>query len=328
MPPPPGDGPPRPQIDSTGGGPRDSALRIDPAQLARLGSLPIQARVIVEGALSGLHRAAVHGASVEFAEHKEYSPGDELRHVDCKAYAKLDRYYVKQFEQESQLTVYLVLDASASMAFAGGGIAKLAYAGLSLAALAYLVIQQQDKVGLIACGDKKLETLVPPRARTTHLHDLMAVLESILARGGTGDESPAAALTRIAELTRRRRALIVLASDLFDADDQTLPLLAQLRAQRHDVSVLHLLAPHERHFPYDGLTQFDSLETSHKLLVNPAAIRRDYLERMEAFLTRTRGTLTTAGVDYHLALTDQPLEQTLLQLLVARSRLGPGRRAG
>jgi len=100
--------------------------RIDPAQLARLGSLPIKARVIVEGALSGLHRAAVHGASVEFAEHKEYSPGDELRHVDWKAYAKLDRYYVKQFEQESQLTVYLVLDASASMAFSGGGIAKLA----------------------------------------------------------------------------------------------------------------------------------------------------------------------------------------------------------
>ena len=189
-----GDGPPRRQDDPTGESPRpagkavgiptsrDSALGIDPAQLARLGSLPIQARVIVEGALSGLHRAAVHGASVEFAEHKEYSPGDELRHVDWKAYAKLDRYYVKQFEQESQLTVYLVLDASASMAFAGGGIAKLAYAGLSLAALAYLVIQQQDKVGLIACGDKQLETLVPPRARTTHLHDLMSVLESILTR--------------------------------------------------------------------------------------------------------------------------------------------------
>jgi uncharacterized protein (DUF58 family) len=196
--------------------PRDSALRIDPAQLARLGGLPIQARVIVEGALSGLHRAAVHGSSVEFAEHKEYSPGDELRHVDWKAYAKLDRYYVKQFEQESQLTVYLVLDASASMAFSGGGLAKLHYGGLALAALAYLVIQQQDKVGLISCGDAKLETLVPPRARTSHLHDLMAVLESILARGGTGDESPAAALSRIAELTRRRRALIVLASDLFD----------------------------------------------------------------------------------------------------------------
>jgi uncharacterized protein (DUF58 family) len=304
-------------------GPR---LRIDPAQLARLGSLPIQARVIVEGALSGLHRASVHGASVEFAEHKEYSPGDELRHVDWKAYAKLDRYYVKQFEQESQLTVYLVLDASASMTFAGGGIRKLEYAGLTLAALAYLVIQQQDKVGLLACGDRQLETLVPPRARTSHLHDLMSVLESIVSRGGAGDESPAAALSRIAELTRRRRALIVLASDLFDPDDKTLATLAQLRAQRHDVSVLHILDPHERQFPFDGLTQFESLETPHKLLVNPSAIRRDYLDRMEAFLTRARGVLTAAGVDYHLVQTDQPLEQTLLSLLVARSRLGLTRR--
>lgn len=190
---------------------------IDPAQLARFGSLPIKARVIVEGALSGLHRASVHGSSVEFAEHKEYSPGDELRHVDWKAYAKGDRYYVKQYEQESQLTVFLVLDASGSMQFGGGGIPKLEYAGLALAALAYLVVQQQDKVGLVACGDRAVETLVPPRGRTSHLHDLLAVLEQVMTRGGAGDESPAHALGRIAELTRRRRALIVLASDLFDS---------------------------------------------------------------------------------------------------------------
>jgi uncharacterized protein (DUF58 family) len=124
-------------------------MKLDPALLARLGTLPVKARVIVESALSGMHRARLHGSSVEFAEHKEYSPGDELRHVDWKAYAKLDRYYVKQFEQESQLTAYLVLDASASMRFAGAGISKLEYAGLCMAALAYLVIQQQDKVGLL-----------------------------------------------------------------------------------------------------------------------------------------------------------------------------------
>ncbi|HVK82496.1 MAG TPA: DUF58 domain-containing protein [Kofleriaceae bacterium] len=302
--------------------------RIDPSHLARLGSLPIKARVIVEGALSGMHRAKLHGSSVEFAEHKEYSPGDELRHVDWKAYAKVDRYYVKQFEQESQLAIYLVLDASASMAFAGGGMAKLEYAGLSLAALAYLAIQQQDKVGLVACGDRALETIVPPRGRTTHLHDLLSVLDSVMTRGGAGDESPAAALQRIAELSRRRRALVVLASDLMDTDDKTLEVLAQLRAQRHDVSVLHVLDPHELSFPYDGLTQFEALESNHKLLVNPAAIKRDYLERMEAFLTRCRGALAAAGIDYHLTPTDRPLEATLLELLVARSRLGPARRAG
>ncbi|MEJ7598735.1 MAG: DUF58 domain-containing protein [Kofleriaceae bacterium] len=282
--------------------------------------------MIVEGALSGMHRASVHGSSVEFAEHKEYSPGDELRHVDWKAYAKLDRYYVKQFEQESQLTVYLVLDASASMAFAGAGMSKLEYGGLCLAAIAYLVIQQQDKVGLVACGDPKLEMVVPPRARTNHLHDLLSVLDGVLARGGAGDESPARALARIAELSRRRRSLVVLATDLFDLDDETLGVVAQLRAQRHDVSVLHLLDPHELDFPYDGLTQFESFETQHKMLVNPAAVRKEYLERMATFLAKCRSTLAAAGVDYHMISTDRPLERTLLDLLVTRSRLGPVRR--
>jgi uncharacterized protein (DUF58 family) len=308
--------------------PSISTSGIDPAQLARLGSLTIKARVIVEGALSGLHRAAVHGSSVEFAEHKEYSPGDELRHVDWKAFGKLDRYYVKQFEQESQLTVYLVLDASASMAFAGGGLAKLEYAGLSLAALAYLVIQQQDKVGLVACGDRAIETLVPPRARTTHLHDLLGVLDTLMTKGAKGDESPAPALARIAELTRRRRALIVLATDFFDESDETLKLLAQLRAQKHDVTVLHTLDPHELTFPYDGLTEFHALESTNKLLVNPASIKKDYLERMDAFLTKCKGACTAAGVDYHLVQTDRALERTLLDVVATRSRLGPGRRAG
>lgn len=305
--------------------------KIDPAQLARLGSLTIKARVIVEGALSGLHRASVHGASVEFAEHKEYSPGDELRHVDWKAYAKVDRYYVKQFEQESQLTVYLVLDASASMAFQGGGLAKLEYGGLCLAAVAYLVIQQQDKVGLVTCGDRQIETMVPPRGRTTHLHDLLGVLDGVMTRGGTGDESPAAALARIAELSRRRRALVVLASDLFDPEDKTLKALATLRAQRHDVSVLHVLDPHERTFPFDGLTQFESLENDHKMLVNPAAVKREYLAKMDAFVANCRESMAAAGIDYHLVSTDRALERTLLDLMIARSRLGPrsaGRRAG
>ncbi|HEY4176551.1 MAG TPA: DUF58 domain-containing protein [Kofleriaceae bacterium] len=301
--------------------------RIDPAQLARLGSLPIKARVIVEGALSGLHRASLHGSSVEFAEHKEYSPGDELRHVDWKAYAKVDRYYVKKFEQESQLTVYLVLDASNSMRFAGGGIPKLEYAGLALAAVAYLAIQQQDKVGLVASGDKAIETVVPPRGRTNHLHDLLNVLDTLMKRGGAGDESPAVALQRIAEISRRRKSLIILASDLFDPEDKTLAVLAQLRAQRHDVSVLHILDPHETQFPYDGLTQFEALESSAKMLVNPAAIKREYLERMDAFLIKARASCTAAGIDYHFATTDRPLEQTLLELVIARSRLGPGRRA-
>ncbi|HEY3804068.1 MAG TPA: DUF58 domain-containing protein [Kofleriaceae bacterium] len=299
---------------------------ISPEQLAKLASLPIKARVIVEGALSGMHRASVHGSSVEFAEHKEYSQGDELRHVDWKAYAKLDRYYVKQYEQESQLTVYLVLDASASMKFAGGGMAKLEYAGLMLAGLAYLVVQQQDKIGFVACGDRSVEIVVPPRARTSHLHDLLGVLDRVIQNGGAGDESPAAALERIAEQARHKRALIVVASDLFDPDDEVVKMLCTLRAQHHDVSVLHVLDPHERTFPYDGLTEFRALESHARLLVNPQAIKRDYLERMDAFLGKCAITLAQAGVDYHLASTERPLDEALLELLVARARLVPGAR--
>lgn len=296
---------------------------LDPLALARLGNLPLRAKVVVEGALTGLHRAAMRGSSVEFAEHKEYRPGDELRHVDWKAYAKLDRYYVKQFEQESQLTVYLVLDASASMDFAGGGLRKLDYAATALAAIAHLAVSQQDKVGLVVSGDRSVEVVVPARARTTHLTDLLSVLEGLLDRGGRGDEPPAAALARVAELCRRRRALVVVASDLFDPDQATRAALTDLRAQRHDVSVLHVLDPHERTFPYQGLTQFESLESGHRMLTNPSAIREQYLARMREFLDRERRELGAAGIDYHLLSTEAPIESAILELLIARNQLVP-----
>jgi uncharacterized protein (DUF58 family) len=167
---------------------------------------------------------------------------------------------------------------------------------------------------------------VPPRARSTHLHDLLGVLDGLMQKGGAGDESPAEALGRIAELARRRRSLIVLASDLFDPDDETVRALSNLRAQHHDVSVLHVLDPHERTFPYEGLTEFQALESSSKLLANPLAIKKDYLERMNAFVAKCHGSLANAGVDYHEVSTDKPLEQTLLDLLISRARLQPGAR--
>ncbi len=301
---------------------------LDPVALARLGSLPIQARVIVEGALSGLHRARWHGSSVEFAEHKEYSPGDEIRHIDWKAYGKLDRYYVKQFEQESQLAVHLVLDASGSMEFAGGGVRKLDYAALCLAAIAYLVIEQQDRVGLEVFGDRDVDVRVPARARATHLRDLLAVIEQVTKGGGRGDESAAVALERVAEGSRRRRGLVVLASDLFDPDDRTLTVLRRLRAQRHDVTVLHVLDPHEKTFPYEGLTLFESLESDAKLLANPTAIRQQYMARMDAFLARCRASCDDGGIHYQPVTTDQSLDKTLLDLLVARSGLAARHEGG
>ena len=293
---------------------------LDPETLAKTSGLAVKARVIVEGALSGLHRARHHGSSVEFAQHKEYSPGDELRHIDWKAYAKLDRYYVKQFEHESQLTVHLVLDASGSMDFRGGAaIAKLEYAGYVAAALSYLLIRQQDKVGLTVFGDRTLDAWVPPRARSTHLSDLLAVIEGVVASGGRGDEPAATALERIGELARRKRAMIILISDLLEPASAALTTLRRLRAQQHDVAVFHLIDPHERELPYEGLTMFQSLEDDRVLLANPGAVRREYQARMEAFLAQARRECGDGGIDYHLVTTTQPVEQALLDFLTLRA---------
>ncbi len=303
---------------------------LDSAAIAAIVSsaetLQVKARVIVESALSGLHRARLHGSSIEFAEHKEYSPGDEIRHIDWKAYAKLDRYYVKQFEQESQLTAHLLLDSSGSMGYRGAGMSKLDYASYLLAALAYLLIHQRDRVGLAVFGDPAIDGTIPPRTRPSHLHDLLAVIKSVTDRGATGAEPATAALERVAELAGHRRSLIVLASDLFDEAGEAVATLRRLRAQQHDVIVFHILDPDEIDFPFTGLSLFESLENPRKLLVNPEAIRRRYRRKLNEFLTRTETDCIIGGVEYHQVITSQPLDQTLLDFVSLRTGHGLGRR--
>ena len=299
---------------------------LDPSALAQVSGMPLRARIVVEGALTGMHRARLRGSSVEFAEHKEYAPGDEIRHIDWKAYAKLDRYYVKQFEQESQLTAFLVLDASASMSYAGKGISKMAYSAYLVAALAYMLVHQRDRVGLLAFGDRGIDSYVPPRARPAHLRDLLAALEELEKRGGRGDEPAAAALDRVAELAGRRRALIVLASDLFEKDSDSLAVLRRLHTRGHDVTVFHVLDPDELELPFRGLTRFESLEDQRALLVDPEAVRRAYLRRLHAFLDGAERACIDAGVSYQRVPTSQPVERTLLDFLGMRARLAGANR--
>ncbi len=303
---------------------------LDPMTVSRLETLPVRARVIVEGALSGLHRARLHGSSVEFAEHKEYSPGDEIRHIDWKVYGRADRFYVKQFEQESELSCYLALDASGSMDYGDtgrdkkDGLSKLVYAAHLMAALAYLLIRQRDKVGLLVFGDDSLDRYVPPRARPAHLHDLLAVLEEVTRVGGRGSEPTHAALDRLGELSRQRRSLVIVASDLFEQPDgHALGVLRRLRARGHDVALFQILHPHELELPFENLTLFESLEDSRQLLVDPAAIRRQYKRRMAEFLDRVRSECVRGGVEHHLVSTSRPIEQALLEFLTQRA----GRRA-
>jgi uncharacterized protein (DUF58 family) len=296
---------------------------LDPVALSKVGSLALKARTVVEGALSGLHRSPHHGSSVEFAEHKEYSPGDEVKHIDWKAYGKFDRYYVKRFEQETELTAWLLLDRSGSMGYAGDGIAKLDYASYLTAALVYLLLRQQDRVGLLAFGEPRHTVYVPPRARSTHLHDLLGVLEKIAAEGAHGATGLAPALDRVAELAGRRRSLVVVISDLFDPSPAVPTLLKRLRAQRHDVSVLQVLDRDELELPFRGITLFESMEDERKLLADPESVRSAYLRELSAFLERTRRACAEGDVDYQLVRTADPLERTLadfLQRRAARSR--------
>jgi uncharacterized protein (DUF58 family) len=298
---------------------------LDPVDLSKVSTFTTRARIVVDGALSGLHRARLRGSSVEFSEHKEYSPGDDLRHIDWKVFAKADRYYVKQFEQESELTAYLILDASGSMAYQGDGIKKLDYAAYLLAALAYLLIQQRDRVGLYVYGDDKRELYVPPRGRPKHLHDLLAVFESVCTTGASGDESLTKALDRVGELARRKRSLIFLASDLF-ADNSSLEALVHLRARGHDVTVFHTLDAHELSLPFEGLTQFEALEGERSLLTNPTAIRKQYQQRMQLFLDEAQRHCRDAGIEYRRVETSTPVESILRDFLAARSAATPRRR--
>src|SRR5215471_12698621 len=185
---------------------------LDPVALQRLHNLELRARTVVEGALPGLHRSPHHGSSVEFAEHKEYAPGDEIKHIDWKAYGKFDKYYVKRFEEETELKAYLVIDSSASMGYRGNGVSKLDYARTLAASLAYLLLRQQDQVGMIAFGEK-LRGYLPPRARGGHLGDLLTALDDVKALGKTDLLRAIAYLSEVAH----RRSLLIVFSDLLDS---------------------------------------------------------------------------------------------------------------
>ncbi len=293
---------------------------LDPALAARIEGLALQARLAVEGALSGHHRSRLHGSSVEFSQHKEYTPGDEIRHIDWKTYAKADRYYVKQYEQESQLTSYMLLDASGSMGFQGDSIGKLEYAAQLISALSYLLVRQRDHVGLNVFGSALPSRFIPPRTRPTHLREIFSMVGTAIQLGASGTDSVRAALQDIVQRGYRRRSLLVLASDLLDATPETIKLLRQLRARNHDIAVFHILDPHELEFPYEGMTMFAALEGDQRLLVNPASVRSQYKRRMAEFLEFVKTGCVDIGIAYFFVPTSQSVEQTVRDFIDQRNR--------
>jgi uncharacterized protein (DUF58 family) len=288
---------------------------LDPEVLAKLGNLRLRVRAIAEGVLTGLHRSPHHGQSVEFAEHKEYAPGDEIRHIDWKAYGKFDKYYVKRFEQETNLRAYLVVDASGSMGYRSrpGALSKLEVASALAASLAFLLFRQQDAAGLVLVGDE-VKGAIPPRASASHLGPLVDALEAATPRGET---RLAAAIDWIIQHAPRRSSVLVF-SDLMDRDEQVVRHVAQLGLRKHDVTVFHVLDPAELEFPFEDPTLFLSMEDSRQVEAHGRDVRKGYLEVLGRWLEDVRRTAAEADVEYQLCRTDRPVDALLLPFLARR----------
>jgi len=288
---------------------------LDPEVLARLEGLSLRARRIVEGYFSGAHRSPLRGFSIEFAEHREYAPGDDLRYLDWKVFGRTDKYYLKQFEEETNLVCYLLLDTSQSMQYqsAGAAMSKLDYARCLTAALAYLVLHQQDSAGLVTF-DSEIRAMVRPRGNPSHLNELLHVMDIASAERKT---ATGPIFHELAERFRRR-GVVVVASDLFDDVETMMAGLKHFRHRRHEVVLLHVLDPAEVDFPFQDTTLFRGLEAMPDVLVEPRALRKAYRKEIDAFLRRLKQGCRRHQMDYVLMRTDEPVDVALSAYLSAR----------
>lgn len=293
-----------------------SPTSLDPRALAKLHGLTLRARQIVEGYVAGLHRSPFRGFSIEFAEHREYVPGDDLRYVDWKVYGRTDKFYLKQHEDETNLICYLLLDVSQSMTFRGtnSAMSKLEYAQCLAAALAWLVLQQQDAVGL-ATFDQQIRAVVRPASTPVHLQPLLKVIESVepVAKTSLGPI--------FHDLAGRfsKRGVVIILSDLFDRAESLLAGLRHFRHRRHDVVLLHVLDDDELEFPYREATLFQGLEEYPELLADPLMVRAAYLAEFTRYLQQVKSGSRSAGIDYQLLRTSVPFDTALSTFLSSRS---------
>jgi len=286
-------------------------------------TLELLAREAAEGVLAGIHHSPHRGASIEFAEHKPYAPGDEIKLIDWKLYAKSDRFYIKQFEDETNLRAYLLVDCSGSMAYQGEGrpLSKLDYARAAAAAVAYLLLGQSDAVGLGIIGNG-LRTFLPPRAKFTYLQEILRSLAETQPEPGTD------LAKSVFDLVGRvsGRGLVFIFSDLLDEPEPMLEALKLLRHRRFEVVLFHVLDPEEIAFPFDRLTVFEGMEEKIQLLADPRPMRAEYQRQVQLFLEQVKQTAAGHGMDYWLAQTDSPLAQVLSGYLAYRSSLRRFRR--
>jgi len=288
---------------------------IDPVALMRIKSMELRAKVIVEGFWKGIHRSPYHGFSVEFTEYRQYSPGDDPRHIDWRVYARSDRFYIKKFQDETNLRCHLLIDHSRSMGYGSGSYTKSQYAGTLAATLAYFLFTQGDAVGL-ATFDDQIRQYMPPRNRPGYLRRLLLTLEAHPGGSATNLGPP---LKRVAEIITKR-GLIVLISDLLTSLERLELDLNYLRASGHDVVIFHVLDPAELHFDFTAPALFQDIESGRNMYVDPTAAQKAYEHKLDHHLSAVKSTCQKLGIDYHLFATDRPFDLALLEFLQDRMR--------
>jgi uncharacterized protein (DUF58 family) len=291
----------------------DPKRYLDPLTLAKVRGLELQARLVVEGYLSGMHKSPYHGFSVEFAQHREYVPGDDIRHVDWKVFGRTGRFFLKQYDEETNLVCWLVLDVSESMRYGSKEITKYDYACMAGAALAYLVLQQTDSVGLVTF-DSAVRHFMKPSSQPTHLKEIVQVMN----QGATSAKTRMAPLFHDLAERINRRSIIFIISDMFDDVADLLLGLKHLRYKRHEVVLWHVLDAYELTFPFNEATLFRGLEEYPELLTDPRSLRQGYLEQMQKFVDELRVGCRSHNIDYVQLRTDTRLDVALSSYLAQR----------
>ena len=290
---------------------------LSPEIISRLNNLSLKARYVVEGFMVGLHKSPYHGFSVEFSEHRAYGAGDEIRHVDWKLWGKTDRYFVKQYEEETNLKAYLLIDQSLSMNYTSNKISKLEYAKLISASLGYLMLKQQDAVGLTLFDDR-IRVNIPARSKRSHLNVILSKMEKIKA----GPETRMAPVLHSTAEVIKKRGLIILISDLFDNQEEVLSGLQHFRYKGHEVIVFHIMDPQEMKLDFSQRTRFRDMESGEEIITDPWHIQKDYQRDMEQFCNNYKIQCRQNNIDYVQLATDSSLDMALSEYLLKRKRMG------
>ena len=289
---------------------------LSPEIISNISSLSLKARLLVEGLIVGMHKSPYHGFSVEFSEHRSYNPGDEIRNIDWKIWGKTDKYFVKEYEEETNLLCHIILDQSNSMTYSSGGISKLEYAKILSASLSYLMLKQQDAVGL-TLFDSKIQASIPPKSKSTHINSLFKIMDNTLP----GPDTKIGDILHISAESIKKRGLVIIISDFFDDLESIISGIKHYRYKGHEVILFHIMDDQELKLNFNERTQFIDLETEETITTDPWHIKKDYQIAIKNFCNTLKTNCRENKVDYTLLNTNMPIETALFDYLLKRKNI-------